>query len=530
MKRVRSSKWPPKINIKVVYANLKQYDNLDNMVLDKYSVDLTNIFITADGKYLIHDPPVSDYELEEISNKASDLLFLIPDNVPLREDELRKIINDFFGNDKYSYLLMRELIGYSALYPAIKDPYVEDIQIPGPSTPARIMHSLYGPLISNIVFNESELDSLVERLVHISGKSVSIYQPMLSVRLPDGHRLTVTYKREIGYKGSTITIRKFPERPWSITMLLEKNTINPLVAAWLMLLIERRKAILVTGAMGTGKTSLINALTNMIPERASVITIEDTPELKLAHPYWIPLITRESYSLDERGTIDMFKLVKHALRMSADYIIIGEVRGEEARIWANALLSGHGGLTSFHAESAISSVQRLISDPLKVEPGSLIALRNIVVLRRLTVRREDKGFERKLFLRRIVDVYDLEINGRNVILNRLFHYNTKSDRLEVVSIDKLLNTYTARMIMDETGWSKSELLENLMFRAKFIEYLRREAKLHNELYDYRVVTQMFWKFYEDQHQFKNVENIELELYECNKESIERVSLEATRND
>jgi len=282
--------------------------------------------------------------------------------------------------------------------------------------------------------------------------------------------------------------------------------------------------------MGTGKTSLINALTNMIPERASVITIEDTPELKLAHPYWIPLITRESYSLDERGTIDMFKLVKHALRMSADYIIIGEVRGEEARIWANALLSGHGGLTSFHAESAISSVQRLISDPLKVEPGSLIALRNIVVLRRLTVRREDKGFERKLFLRRIVDVYDLEINGRNVILNRLFHYNTKSDRLEVVSIDKLLNTYTARMIMDETGWSKSELLENLMFRAKFIEYLRREAKLHNELYDYRVVTQMFWKFYEDQHQFKNVENIELELYECNKESIERVSLEATRND
>ena len=297
-----------------------------------------------------------------------------------------------------------------------------------------------------------------------------------------------------------------------------------------MLLLERRKAALVVGTMGTGKTSLINALTNMIPERSTIITIEDTPELRLAHPYWIPLITRESYSLDERGAIDMFKLVKHALRMSADYIIIGEIRGEEARIWANALLSGHGGLTSFHAESATSSIQRLISDPLNVEPGSLIALRNIIVIRRLVIRKRENGIERKLYLRRVVDIYDLEVNGKNVVLHRLFHYNVKRDKLEPVPIDALLKTTTARMLMDETGWSKEEFLKNLLLRAKFIEYLRQEAELHNELYDYRAVTQMFWKFHEDPEQFPGIEKIELEFYSQAEEHVESITLEGSRND
>ncbi len=530
MRRIKQQSKGPKVNVKVVYADLKAYDNLNEAVLDKYNIGLSNIFITTDGKYLVHDPPITDFELKEISEKASDLIFLLPDDIVLCEDRLRQIINEFFNDEKYTYLLMRELIGYSALYPAVKDPYVEDIQVSGPSIPARIMHSIYGPLISNIVFDEVELDRLVERLVHISGKSISIYQPMLSVRLPDGHRLTVTYKKEVGYKGSSITIRKFPEKPWSITMLLEKNTINPLAAAWLMLLIERRKALLVVGTMGTGKTSLINALTNMIPERATIITIEDTPELKLAHPYWIPLITRESYSLDERGAVDMFRLVKHALRMSADYIIIGEIRGEEAKIWANALLSGHGGLTSFHAESATSSIQRLISDPLNVEPGSLMALRNIIVIRRLVVKRKEDGLERKLYLRRIVDIYDLEINGRSVILHRLFHYNVRKDKLENIPLNKLLNTLTARMIMDEIGWSREELLENLILRAKFIEYLRRETELHNELYDYRTVTQMFWKFYEDPNQFSDVKRIDIETCGEAKEHSEVVTIEAVKSD
>jgi len=349
-KKVEKSR---RLKVKVVHADLKSFNGTTrSTVIDEYKIDLATIFITSDGRYLVHDPPITEYELEAAEREAENLIFTIPDVISSKENGLQRIlISAGISDDRIVYLLSREISGYSVLQPAIKDSYVEDIQIPGPDTPARIMHSIYGPLVSNIVFTDEELDKLVEKLVHLSGKSISVYQPMLSIRLPEGHRLTVTYKREIGHRGSSLTIRKFPERPWSITMMLLKETIDPIVAAWLMTLIEHRKAILVAGTMGTGKTSMINALANMIPERATIVTIEDTAELKLAHPYWIPLVTRDPVTLDERGSIGIFKLVKHALRLSADYIVIGEVRGEEAKIWANALLSGHGGITSFHAES-----------------------------------------------------------------------------------------------------------------------------------------------------------------------------------
>ncbi len=194
-KKVEKSR---RLKVKVVHADLKSFNGTTrSTVIDEYKIDLATIFITSDGRYLVHDPPITEYELEAAEREAENLIFTIPDVISSKENGLQRIlISAGISDDRIVYLLSREISGYSALQPAIKDPYVEDIQIPGPDTPARIMHSIYGPLVSNIVFTDEELDKLVEKLVHLSGKSISVYQPMLSIRLPEGHRLTVTYKRD----------------------------------------------------------------------------------------------------------------------------------------------------------------------------------------------------------------------------------------------------------------------------------------------------------------------------------------------
>ncbi|MBC7293504.1 MAG: type II/IV secretion system ATPase subunit, partial [Thermoleophilia bacterium] len=183
-------------------------------------------------------------------------------------------------------------------------------------------HKDFGTLRTNISMSEQEFNRYVEKFVHMAGKSVSLYSPLLSIRLPTNDRLTVTYQREVSSRPS-FAIRKFPKQPWSITSIMMMGTLAPEMAAWLMLLIKYKRAVLVCGPVGTGKTSLINALCSMIPADRIIVTIEDTPELRLTHQNWFSFITRESATVEEKGEIGMFELVKHALRQPADYIIVG---------------------------------------------------------------------------------------------------------------------------------------------------------------------------------------------------------------
>jgi flagellar protein FlaI len=399
---------------------------------------------------------------------------------------------------------------------------VEDIQIPAPNVPARIIHSDYDKLISNIVLDENELNNYVEKLVYKSGKNISAFRPLLSIRSSDTTRLTVTYKKEIGHKGSSITIRKFPENPWSITRLIVKNTLDPMMAAWLMQLIENKKAILIIGGMGCGKTSLINGLCNCINERATIITVEDTPELRLAHPYWIPLITRESLTLDEKGSIDMFTLVKHALRMSGDYLIVGEVRGEEGRIWAQAIMTGHGGITSFHAETHNVAVERLINEPINVDVGSLASLHSIVNIKKYVLIKEDeRGVPRKVFVRRIAGIYDLEVQleRKKVKFYKMFSYDSIKDSFNVPKLETIVKLPTAKLIMEEKGWDEKMFINDLITKHKFFLKLKEKSLIDEKFLDYRFVTQLIWKFYENPKQF-NLEEIKEEEKEGKEIEIE----------
>jgi flagellar protein FlaI len=305
-----------------------------------------------------------------------------------------------------------------------------------------------------------------------------------------------------------------------------------MMAAWLMQLIENKKAILIVGGMGCGKTSLINGLCNCINERATIITVEDTPELRLAHPYWIPLITRESLTLDEKGSIDMFTLVKHALRMSGDYLIVGEVRGEEGRIWAQAIMTGHGGITSFHAETHNVAVERLINEPINVDVGSLASLHSIVNIKKYVLIKEDeRGVPRKVFVRRIAGIYDLEVQleKKKVKFYKMFSYDSLKDSFNVPKLENIVRLPTAKLIMEEKGWDEKMFINDLIMKYKFFLKLKEKSLIEEKFLDYRFVTQLIWKFYENPKQFK-LEEIKEEEKEGKEIEVEEgVSVGETEN-
>ncbi len=470
----------PMLSIRTSQVNLSGLE-----IIESYSVGSSTIYITNDYEYL--DPPLTSDEKLRLREISSKLLFLMPSSVVTDEAKFDEyLFKAGFRDQRHTYFLKREILGYGLLDPLIRDTRVEDIVVASSKNPVSCIHSDYGTMPTNITFSADELDRYIEKLVHTGGKSVSLYKPIVSIRLPDGSRLSASYKKEVSPFGSNFIIRKFPEKPWSITSLMLLNTIPPEMAAWLMVLQEYKKAFLVCGAMGTGKTSLINALCNLIPERSVIVTIEDTPELRLVHPNRISLVVRESATLEERGEIGMFALVKEALRMSADYIVVGEVRGEEGKIWAQAIMTGHGGITSLHAESPQAALERLASPPISVERGVLRSLAGIVFVGKMVIRTKDQILQR----RRAMNFYDL---GSGFEITPLFHYDPETDVFSF-SEDSILKSNGARRIMNESGIGEDRLLDQYLKKVEFLRELKKIAKIRPEFRDYGTVTKVIWAF------------------------------------
>lgn len=290
--------------------------------------------------------------------------------------------------DVIRYYVLRDIVGLDVLEPVITDSeHVEDVVVPQPRVPIKVSGKFYNPItgsdtyLANVEFDTYELNTLIERIVSSEGRSISLFWPLESIMIKRGHRVTVSYGNEATYHGPALVVRMFSE-PWNITRQFLYRGLQPVFASILGPLIAEKKSVLIVGVMGSGKTSLLNSLASFIPKDKTIVTIEDTPEIMLPHTFWIRHITRPSVGLEQRGEIDMFTLVKHALRESADYIVIGEVRGEEGRIWAQAISTGHGGLTTFHADSPSTAVARLTSHPINVEPALLEALYNIAMIQR----------------------------------------------------------------------------------------------------------------------------------------------------
>jgi len=279
--------------------------------------------------------------------------------------------------EKIFYYIFRDLYGYNKVNSLLRDPLIEDIECSGPGYPIFVVHRYFGNLKTNIILNDKEIRDLIEKFALRAGKHISYAEPILDATLPDGSRVNATYSQEITTHGPTFTIRKFREIPWTPIELIRLGSATPEIFAYLWLSVEFRKNIIVIGGTASGKTTMLNAISMFIPPSARIVSIEDTREIKLYHPNWIPSLVK--YSSDKNREIDMFELLRMSFRQRPDYVIVGEVRGEEAYVMFQGMASGHSSLSTMHAESTRALISRLTTPPINLSP-TLIELLNVVVI------------------------------------------------------------------------------------------------------------------------------------------------------
>jgi flagellar protein FlaI len=387
--------------------------------------------------------------------------------------------------EKIFYYIFRDLYGYNKVDSLLRDPLIEDIECSGPGYPIFIVHRYFGNLKTNIILNDKEIRDLIEKFALRAGKHISYAEPILDATLPDGSRINATYSQEITTHGPTFTIRKFREIPWTPIELIRLGSATPEIFAYLWLAVEFRKNIIIIGGTASGKTTMLNAISMFIPPSARIVSIEDTREIKLYHPNWIPSVVK--YSSDKNREIDMFELLRMSFRQRPDYVIVGEVRGEEAYVMFQGMASGHSSLSTMHAESTKALISRLTTPPINLSP-SLIELLNVVV-----IMQHDNFLGTNL--RRIKEVNEIiKYNRFNIA------YKWNPFKREYLENPK---KYLFRLIENDYGIRYKELYEEYIRRVKLLERLS-ELNI-SDFQTFSKIIQMYYYNKENVLRYYNIE-------------------------
>jgi len=374
---------------------------------------------------------------------------------------------------KYAYYLTRDIIGYGKIDAMYRDPNVEDIICDGVGIPVYVFHRVYEWLKSNVVFETpDELDSFIRRLAFKARQTISYARPIIEGPLPpEGYRAHITLDI-VSRRGSTFTIRKYAELPYTIVDLLKFHTLDPVIAAYLWILVDYVNSMLITGAMASGKTTLLNAIAMLIRPEVKIVTVEETPEIRLFHENWVPMVVRPSF---EPGVQDitLFDLLKSALRQRPDYIIVGEIRGEEAYTFFQAVSLGHGGLGTIHGETIEATVQRLITRPMNVPPMLIPLVKAFILMGRVKTA---KGI-----VRRVIEIKEpIEVNPETgeVKANLVFKWDATRDTWSFTG-----KSIALRLISEKTFKHLTEIYKDLERRATIMKWMveKRIVKSYSDL-------------------------------------------------
>jgi flagellar protein FlaI len=439
---------------------------------------------TQKTRYEIIEPTLQKDEERQLRELKSFLMEEIDVNLKeietreKAEDYLKKKTNEIIRKyrikiapeaiDKLAYYVIRDFVGYSKIDPLMKDHFIEDISADGVNIPIYVWHRMYESIPTNIIFKEeSELDSFIVRMAYLSGKNISIASPILDASLPDGSRVQLTYGNEVTRRGSTFTIRRFRADPLTISDLITLRTLSSEMAAYLWYIIENRASVLVAGGVASGKTTMLNCLSMFIKPEMKIVSVEDTQELNLPHENWIPSVVRLGFGNEDKrnGSITLFDLLKAAVRQRPDYIIVGEVRGEEAYTLFQAMATGHLGMCTLHAESVEAAMNRLESEPMNI-PKPLVAMTNfIMVMNRTEV---DGKPARRVSTTTEVLGYDAEKGLINT--GETSVWNPKFDHFSSPGKSILLERRIAKM-----GISEEEVKRELYRRQTVLDWMAREG-------------------------------------------------------
>ncbi|MCI4339235.1 MAG: type II/IV secretion system ATPase subunit [Thermoplasmata archaeon] len=432
--------------------------------------------------YEVIEPPLSPIE-KDLTERLR--IVLIDDFQPLTEidpeskrRELRRMVDHKLQEwelgpgpttkGRILYHLERDFIGYGIVDVPMTDTEVEDISCDGVGIPLFIYHRKYGSIRSNMKFHDSkELDDYVVWLAQRSGKHISVASPILDATVPDGSRLQATLGTHVTKRGSSFTIRRFRDNPFTPVDLLKFKTMSPEMMAYLWISIENGQSMMVCGGTASGKTTTLNATLLFIPPQMKIVSIEDTRELNLPHENWVPSLTRAGFGAKNLtsgkapGEIDMFDLLAAALRQRPQYLMVGEVRGAEAFIVFQAMATGKTCYTTFHAESVSAMVHRMENPPISL-PRSLVSALNLVLLQ----RQVKVGTKMTRRVQSLTEIVGLDPETNELITNSVYSWNPADDTFLYSG-----HSYVYERVAMMKNLSMKEMEREVRNRAEMMEYL-----------------------------------------------------------
>jgi flagellar protein FlaI len=409
------------------------------------------------------------------------------------EKNLKVLLNELkveVSKDSYlklMYYIYRDFVGLGKVEPLLCDYFIEDIECNGFNTPIYVVHRKYRNLRTSIVFKEPrDLASFVERLAQKCGHYISYANPLLDGALPDGSRVNATFTEDISSKGPTFTIRKFTKRPWTPTQLMYLGSVSPEVLAYIWILIEYERNVMIVGGTASGKTTFLNGLAFFIPPQARVVSIEDTRELNLEHENWLPSVAREGVGLtnligQKYGEVTLFTLLKESFRQNPDYVIVGEVRGQEAYVLFQGMASGHPSFSTMHADSVDTMIKRLETPPINLSPSLVETLDTVCVMTQSKIK--GKPVRR---VREIVEVVQVSKGGKAVI-NQVFSWDPRGDSFVFTG-----NSHVFKKLVLHHGISEQELSRQLNLRTKLLVKMYQ-----SKIFDFREFRKIISEFYKD---------------------------------
>jgi len=392
------------------------------------------------------------------------------------------------STERVVYYVLRDFVGYGPVDALILDPEVEDISCDGVDVPLFIFHGKYESVKTNVVFaDEDSLNSFIVMLGQRCGKSVSVSAPILDGTTPEGHRVQATYGREVTTRGASFTIRRFKERPFTPVDLVLMGSASEEMVAYFWLAAEQGESLIICGGPAAGKTSTLNAIALFIPPTSKIVSIEDTREVNLPHENWIPGATRTGTGDrgpdgKTAGEVDMFDLVRAALRQRPNYIIVGEVRGRETYTMFQAMATGHTTYSTMHADSVKSMVNRLENPPINTPRILLSALNNVIIQ---IQARTEKGVVRRL--KQVLEIVGFEPETNELITNTVYEWDPATDGFVFKGHSFLFDKIT-----ELKNFTTEEMDAEFQRRVDVIKYLVR-----NRITDYRQLWKTVAQYYKD---------------------------------
>lgn len=474
--------------------------------------EITKIAVEKNPVYKVEIPTLSKDDrilLKEIETKVIDKLDLDPSKIVDKSEaetlftkKINTFITQFYSlgpakTRDFTKIVVHNLIGYGLIEPLLKDETLEEIMVIGTGRNVYVNHNKYGICRTNISFEEdADIERILERIAASVGRRIDRATPLLDARLLDGSRVNATIP-PISIDGPTLTIRKFKADPLTVVDLINFNTLTTEISAYLWYAVEgagiKPSNILVAGGSGSGKTTSLNVLCSYIPDTERIITIEDTAELQLPATHWVRLETKPP-NVEGQGEVDMDELVKNTLRMRPDRVIVGEVRGPEARTLFTAMNTGHdGSMGTLHSNSSRETITRLTNPPMSVPKIMMPALDLILMENRIYLKGKT--------VRRITEITEVTEEGgegeETVSLNNVYEWHPKSDTLKPTGQPSVLKQKLARI----QGVSLEEIDREIQKRKKVLDHMVKK-----DIRDIKEVGKIFGRYYSEPDElFKDIE-------------------------